>query len=84
MKRMSETKCSCCGQTAQYSVASVISTKGVRPRRQRCSPAVVFCETCIRELCDFAVSPLMQNALKSAYTAINSPSAARCDTREKQ
>lgn len=84
MKRTNETKCSCCGQSAQYSVASVISTRGVRPRRQQCSPAVVFCESCIRELCDVAVSPLMQDALKSAYTAIKNHSAAPCEMKEEQ
>lgn len=83
MRRTTTKTCSC-GQPALYSVASVISTLGVRPRRQQCSPAVLFCDSCIRELCDYALPPQLRIALEDAYTAINKPSPDRCDTREKQ
>jgi hypothetical protein len=82
--RHANAKTCACGEAAQYSVASVISTLGVSPRRQQCSPAVLFCNGCIHELCDYALPPQLRIALDDAYTAINRPPFDPGDTREKQ
>jgi hypothetical protein len=79
--RQANSKTCACGQRALYSVASVISTLGVSPRRQQCSPAVQLCESCIRELCDYVLPPLLRDALSDAYTAINN---VFCDPRNKK
>lgn len=83
MRRAHKKTCGC-GQPASYSLASVLSTLGVSPRRQQCSAAVLFCDSCIHELCDYALPPQLQNALEDAYTAINKVSPEACDTRETQ
>jgi hypothetical protein len=65
--------CVCCSRGAQYSVACVVSTLGVSPRHQKCSPVILFCESCLQELCEGAVpaSWELRQALKHAYTALN-------------
>jgi hypothetical protein len=67
-------QCCLCHAPAQYSLAVVISTLGVKRRLQKCSPVVLLCDLCIRMLCrTLAVaSPELQDALKTAYTAISS------------
>ena len=67
-------RCEFCGDPAQYSVAFVLSTVGVRPRRQKCSPVVLSCDDCIQTLyeSDPQIPEELQNALKRAYTALNS------------
>ncbi len=72
--RVSNKKCEFCSQTAQYSLAFVLSTVGVRPRRQKCSSVVLVCDKCIREFCesDPQIPEELQNALKRAYTTLNS------------
>lgn len=82
MRKASPKTCDC-GQQAQYSVASVISTLGVSPRRQQCSPAVLLCGDCIRDLCDYVLPPLLRDALGDAYTAINETSHDRRNPKEK-
>src|SRR5207249_3080142 len=42
--------CSRCSREAELSVVCVISTVGSSPRRQKCSPAVLFCHRCMRDL----------------------------------
>jgi hypothetical protein len=66
--------CEFCGEPAHYSLAFVLSTLGVRPRRQKCSPVVLICDDCIRTLyeSDPQIPEELQNALKRAYTTINS------------
>lgn len=72
--RVSNKKCEFCGQPAQYSLAFVLSTVGVRPRRQKCSSVVLICDKCIREFyeSDPQIPEELQNALKRAYTTLNS------------
>ena len=73
-----EKLCSCCSQPAEYSLALIVSTVGVSPRMQRCSPVVLFCKSCIHALateeCWWASADL-SNALQSAYTAIKQDSS---------
>ena len=72
--RVSNKKCEFCGDPAQYSLAFVLSTLGVRPRRQKCSSVVLICDDCIHTLyeSDPQIPEELQNALKRAYTALNS------------
>jgi hypothetical protein len=73
--RVSNKKCEFCSQPAQYSLAFVLSTVGVRPRRQKCSSVVLICDKCIREFyeSDPQIPEELQNTLKRAYTTLNSP-----------
>lgn len=72
--RVSNKKCEFCGQPAQYSLAFVLSTVGARPRRQKCSSVVQICDRCIREFyeSDPQIPEELQDALKRAYTTLNS------------
>jgi hypothetical protein len=62
-----------CGARAQYSVCVLVSSLGVRPRRQKCGIAHTFCAACIRQLlCErwsMAASGVRES-LSQAYTAI--------------
>jgi hypothetical protein len=62
-----------CGRPAEYSLCGLISTLGVRPRRQKCGRARLFCTSCMRELvndqCHHAASRVLES-LRSAYTAL--------------
>lgn len=44
--------CSRCSHEAEFSVVCVFSTVGLRPRRQKCSAAVLYCRACLRDLLD--------------------------------
>ena len=62
-----------CGARAEFSICVLISTLGVRPRRQKCGRGQLFCAVCIQRLiakqwmeCTGAV----QQSLRTAYTAI--------------
>jgi hypothetical protein len=68
--------CSQCGGVADFAVHTLISTKRKRPRAQKCSPSVHFCDACLQSLCDASV-PLrlvwLTESLTLAYTAIAGP-----------
>lgn len=70
--RVNNKYCCFCKQTAQYSLACVLSSVGFSPRRQKCSPVVLLCRSCIRELRDKLgiASSALQAALNDAYTAL--------------
>jgi hypothetical protein len=70
--RVNRKRCCFCKQSAQYSLACVLSSVGLSPREQKCSPVVLVCRSCLRELCDRVapVSSELQTALISAYTAL--------------
>src|SRR5207253_1763819 len=78
MKNTEPKKCTCCSRPARYSVASVVSTVGVRPRHQKCSRVILQCENCIRELLGGAAqaSSELRKSLKQAYTALNQLSSS--------
>jgi len=72
--------CSCCSQPAEYSLALILSTVGVSPRIQRCSPVVLFCKTCIHALATEECwwgSIALSNALQRVYTATTQDSSDR-------
>ena len=62
-----------CGAPAEYSVCVLVSTLRVRPRRQKCGRAQLFCAACIqRPLTEEggAGAHELQQSLGSAYTAV--------------
>jgi hypothetical protein len=69
---MNPSRC-CCGARAEYSVCVPVSTLGLRPRRQKCGRAQVFCGTCIQKLLPdrWRMEAYgVQESLRQAYTAI--------------
>ena len=83
MKRVNKKRCRFCSRPAQLSLAFVVSTIGVSPRRQKCSSILLLCENCIRELCE-RLTPLsiaLCDALRNAYTTLN---CDRPDTRQQK
>lgn len=68
---MSDAKlCRFCSKPARYSLACIVSSVGASPRCQKCSPVILLCDDCIRQLHDSTVSTDLRAALQSAYTAI--------------
>jgi hypothetical protein len=63
--------CSNCSEPVHYSVVVMISSVGVSPRVQQSSPAVLFCESCFRELCERLCSDKLREAVNSALTELN-------------
>jgi len=86
MRNMGLKSCVWCAGSAHCSVAFVVSTIGVSPRRQKCSAVVLICDACIRELCDAdpQIPEVLQNALKRAYTALNSAPADHAQRSENE
>jgi hypothetical protein len=79
-------RCRLCLAPAQYSLAFVISTLGIKPRLQKCSPVILLCDLCIHKLSRALAlaSPELKDALETSYTAINSPSVDARSTGEKR
>ena len=84
---MDRKSCSRCPRPADFSLAFLVSTIGVRPRGQKCTQTVPFCKSCLSTATPFLAStPLqgLQEPLRSAYTALNgdspvsSPRYCRC------
>lgn len=76
---MDRKSCSRCTRPADYSVAFLVSTIGVRPRGQKCTQTVPLCKSCIREAAPvLASTPLqdLQEPLREAYTALSRDSRA--------
>jgi hypothetical protein len=73
--------CSNCEHTAQYSIVVIASSVGVSPRVQKSSPAVLFCDMCLRELCECLCSDDLNKAVNSAYTAIKKLSHEQSDAK---
>jgi len=63
--------CSNCSETVQYSIVVIVSSVGSSPRVQKSSPAVLFCDHCLRELSERLCSDKLQKAVNSAYTQLN-------------
>lgn len=65
--------CSRCSRPADFSLALLLSTFRVRPRVQKCSQTIAFCNSCVNDvLSSLATSPLvgLRQRLINAYTAI--------------
>jgi hypothetical protein len=62
-----------CGAPAEYSICVLVSSLGVRPRRQKCGFAHTFCAACIQKLLyeRWSVDASgVRESLRQAYTAI--------------
>ena len=73
--------CSRCPRPADFSLAFLVSTIGVRPRGQKCTQTVPLCNSCLRHAIPFLAStPLqpLQEPLTDAYTALGGDSPASC------
>jgi len=76
---MDRKSCSRCPQPADYSLAFLVSTIGVRPRGQKCTQTIPLCKACIQAAAPFLAStPLrnLQEPLTDAYTALAGDSSA--------
>jgi hypothetical protein len=62
--------CSNCSESACFSLVAIISTVGVSGRVQKSSPVVLFCDDCLRELCERMCSEKLQEGVNSAYTSL--------------
>ena len=79
---MDRKSCSRCSRPADFSLAFLVSTIGVRPRGQKCTQTVPLCKACIRHAARFLAStPLqpLQQPLKRAYTELGGHSEAISD-----
>ncbi len=75
-------KCSCCQSEAEVSFVCVFSTLGAKPRRQKCSAAVLFCHRCMRGLLaeGGCLGPdHLRNAVNNAYTDVERALAPAAD-----
>jgi hypothetical protein len=70
--------CQLCGESASLGVNVLVSTRGVRPRAQKCSHSVLFCGECVKQVSNEA-GPVtfagLLEALRETYTAIAERSA---------
>jgi len=76
------TNCSRCGSRAEIAICSLVATKGVSPRRQKCSCAVSLCKACMQALsvADGAAGLLLlKKPLIDAYAAITDNSVNSSD-----
>src|ERR1035437_7528437 len=78
---MDRKSCSRCHRPADFSLAFLVSTIGVRPRGQKCTQTVPFCKSCLSSAIPFLAStPLqdLEHPLRDAYTALSGDSPALC------
>jgi hypothetical protein len=76
---MNPKSCSKCMGPAAFSLCLVLSTVNNSPRKQKCSPAVLFCDKCIRGLRQALciINPdALREAVNTAYTALTAHSEA--------
>ena len=63
--------CSNCLRPAQLSLVAIVSSVGVSKRVQKSSPAVLFCNDCLQELCEQLCSNALCEAVNRALTRLN-------------
>ncbi len=73
--------CTQCSHEAEVSVVVVFSTIGARPRRQKCSSAVLFCRGCMRELLagGHLLTDDLRESVNNAYTHVDQLSGDATD-----
>ncbi len=74
-----------CGARAEYSVCVLVSTLGLRPRRQKCGRAQTFCAACIQKLLSERwrmEASGIQESLRQAYTTIAVRSGAESNPQQ--
>jgi hypothetical protein len=70
--------CAICGNNAGVAINSLVSTRRVRPRVQKCSRSLLFCKGCFeasRRIPDPEVVSNVFAALYEAYTGISEASS---------
>jgi hypothetical protein len=80
---MDRKSCSRCERPADFSLAFLVSTIGVRPRGQKCTQTLPLCKSCLSTAIPFLAStPLqdLQEPLRDAYTALSGDSSALSDS----
>ena len=77
--------CNYCSEPAQHSVVVVLSSIGISPRFQKCSPTVLFCDACLRELCETESwgTPGLRKAVNSTYTELHQHSGRQPTAEER-
>ena len=75
--------CSNCSQPAQFSLVAIVSSVGVSGRLQKSSPAVLFCNHCLQELCDRLCSNELCEAVNNAYTTLNERLRVRSTAKDR-
>ena len=75
--------CSKCSKPAQFSIVAIISTVGLRDRLQQSSSALLFCENCIRKLCERLHSVEFSKAVNNAYTKLSQRLRERSTAEER-
>lgn len=76
---MDRKSCSRCSRPADFSLAFLVSTIGLRPRGQKCTQTVPLCKACIRDAAALLASTPLQDLhepLQGAYTALGGDSPA--------
>lgn len=79
--------CSCGSREAVFSVVCVISSVGIRPRRQKCSTAVLFCRECMADLLadDGRLwADRIRESVNNAYTHVGGPPEDRTDQENEK
>lgn len=72
-------RCRICSGAAELSLVSIVSTLGIKPRSQKCSPAVLFCRKCLQEHLSedgHSVSKAVWESVYVAYAQINGHSTS--------
>src|SRR4051794_4711652 len=80
---MQTKSCSRCGVRAEYSICSVVSTLGLKPRVQQSTESVLFCGACLHDsrMRDEALPSLgVEQRVYVALSAIEQHSAAQSDS----
>jgi hypothetical protein len=75
--------CSKCAKPAQFSIIAVVSTLGVSKRLQQSSAAVLFCDECVRKLCERLYSNEFSKAVNNAYTTLSQRLRERSTAQER-
>lgn len=74
--------CTCCKRPSDFSVVTIISTLGVKPREQQCGQSISLCKRCLHELCDSdraQSTAHLREELKRALTALTQTLSERAE-----
>ena len=79
--------CRCCGSESELSIVCVVSTVGIRPRRQKCSAAVLFCRACMADLLadgGHLWTDDLRKSVNNAYTHVDRPTEDGPDRHNRE
>ena len=74
--------CSNCSRLAAFSLVAIVSTINVSNRLQKSSRAVLFCNDCLRKLCDRQHSNVLYERVNETYTAVKTLLRERSTTKD--